>query len=276
CHIRKQPIPTFTIQIKDPSLDEITEATRMARHIGANPVVVPFGSEEVLRVYPRLIQAAEGPVVDTACGAMLMLAQEVHRQGFKVALTGEGSDEWLAGYPWYKVNRLLGFFDVIPGMPFSQLIRRAYLWFNGAPRFPWSLVQRMQKATGGHNAWMEIHGLMSMSKLRFYSDRMHQVMLDHLPYNDLGLNHDRLRKWHPLNRSLYFGIKTMLPGLLLNAKGDRVAMHSSVETRYPFLDEDVFAYLAALHPRWKLKGFCEKYLLRLLAERWVPRDIAWR
>jgi asparagine synthase (glutamine-hydrolysing) len=67
-----------------------------------------------------------------------------------------------------------------------------------------------------------------------------------------------------------------LPGLLLNAKGDRVAMHSSVETRYPFLDEDVFAFLARLHPRWKLRGFQDKYLLRLLAERWLPRRIAWR
>ena len=53
-------------------------------------------------------------------------------------------------------------------------------------------------------------------------------------------------------------------------------MHSSVETRYPFLDEDVYDYVARLHPRWKLPGFKDKYLLRLLAERWVPRQIAWR
>jgi asparagine synthase (glutamine-hydrolysing) len=66
-------------------------------------------------------------------------------------------------------------------------------------------------------------------------------------------------------------------GLLLQAKGDRAAMHSSVETRYPFLDEDVFDYLAPLHPRWKLRGLRrDKYLLRLVAERWLPRDVAWR
>ena len=50
-------------------------------------------------------------------------------------------------------------------------------------------------------------------------------------------------------------------------------MHSSVETRYPFLDEDVFDFLAKLHPRWKLRGFRDKYLLRLLAERWVPPSV---
>src|SRR5262249_41203052 len=47
-------------------------------------------------------------------------------------------------------------------------------------------------------------------------------------------------------------------------------------TRYPFLDEEVVAFLARLHPRWKLWGLRDKYLLRRLAERWLPRTIAWQ
>jgi asparagine synthase (glutamine-hydrolysing) len=101
-------------------------------------------------------------------------------------------------------------------------------------------------------------------------------MADNHPYADLGLNQERLGRWHPLNRGLYLGARIHLPGLLLNAKGDRVAMHSSVETRYPFLDEKVFAFLAGVHPRWKLRGFGDKHLLRLLAERYLPKEIAWR
>ena len=61
----------------------------------------------MLNTYPALIRAAEGPVIDTSCAALLMLAREVHDRGYKVALTGEGADEWLAGYPWHKVNRVL-------------------------------------------------------------------------------------------------------------------------------------------------------------------------
>jgi asparagine synthase (glutamine-hydrolysing) len=92
----------------------------------------------------------------------------------------------------------------------------------------------------------------------------------------LKLNIERAKKWHPLNRSLYLGARVMLPGLLLASKGDRVAMNSSVETRYPFLDEDVFAFLAKLHPDWKLRGLRDKLILRHLADRWVPKSIAWR
>jgi asparagine synthase (glutamine-hydrolysing) len=50
-------------------------------------------------------------------------------------------------------------------------------------------------------------------------------------------------------------------------------MHSSVEVRYPFLDEDVFDFTARLDPSWKLHGFRDKHLLRLLAERWVPPSV---
>jgi asparagine synthase (glutamine-hydrolysing) len=84
---------------------------------------------------------------------------------------------------------------------------------------------------------------------------------------------DRAKRWHPLNRGVWVAARVTLAGHLLQAKGDRVAMHSSVEVRYPFLDEDVFSFLASLDPRWKLHGFRDKHLLRLLAERWVPPSV---
>lgn len=275
-HVRKSPIPTFTIQIKDPKLDETSEAGIVSRHIGADPVVVGCGAEEVLGTYPRLIRAAEGPVIDTSCAALLLLAQEVNRRGYKVALTGEGADEWLAGYPWYKVHRLFSFLDMIPGHSMGQSARRGLLWAFRSPRFPWADVQRVQDSIQGPNAWLDIYGLVGISKLRFYSPWMTETLRGHNPFEDLQLNKERMRRWHPLNRSLYIGARAHLPGLLLNAKGDRVAMNSSVETRYPFLDEDVFALLAKLHPRLKMRGFGDKYILRKVAERWLPKSIAWR
>lgn len=275
-HIRKEPIPTFTIQIQDPKLDETSQAALAAKHVGTTPIVVPCGPAEVLRTYPDVVHAAESPVIDTACAAMVLLAREVHARGYKVALTGEGADEWLAGYPWFKLHRVLSWLDCVPGVPLSLMARRLYLRVTGAPRFPWSTTKRIENAIGGPNAWMNVYGLMSLSKLRFFSRELWDQLGDHLPYDDLGIPLDRMRRWHPFHRSLYFGGRVMLPGLLLNAKGDRAAMRSSVETRYPFLDEDVFNFLSRLHPRWKLRGLRDKFLLRQLAERWLPRAIAQR
>ncbi len=97
-----------------------------------------------------------------------------------------------------------------------------------------------------------------------------------MPYEDLQLDLERAKRWSPLNKALMVGGRIMLAGHLLSSKGDRVAMNSSVETRYPFLDEEVFAFMAQLPPHWKLRRFREKYALRLLAERWLPKSIAWR
>jgi asparagine synthase (glutamine-hydrolysing) len=268
-------IPTFTIRVTAPGLDEVPEALQVANHLGARPVVVDFGRDEKLQTYPALIRAAEAPVVDTSCAALLMLAAEVHRQGYKVALTGEGSDEWLAGYPWFKVHKLLDWLEVVPGARINAALHRAFFRFAGLD--PARLqMERTLDLVGGPSGWLDFYDVYSASKLFFFSRSLWEQLGDHLPYADLNLNTERLRRWSPLNRALLLGGRIMLSGHLMAAKGDRVAMNSSVETRYPFLDEDVLAFMAQLPPHWKLRRLREKYALRLVAERWVPASIAWR
>jgi len=121
--------------------------------------------------------------------------------------------------------------------------------------------------------WAE---LFAQTRERLFSATMWEQLNGHSPYDDLGLANPRIARWDSLNRSLYVGYKTLLPGLLLNAKGDRVAMHSSVETRYPFLDEDVISFCAAIAPEYKLKGKTNKWLLRRVARKVLPPAIANR
>src|SRR4029077_5517012 len=234
------------------------------------PVIQEFGNDEALNSYPQLIEAAESPVIDTSCAALLLLARRVHACGQKVVLTGEGADEWLIGYPWYKVAKALGFLDALPGVRLSDLARRAYLTLNKVPQFPPEMRARTEKAIGGPNAWIDAYGVLALSKLRFYEAPMREILRRTDPWSDLQLDIERARRWHPLNRGIWVAARVNLAGHLLQAKGDRVAMHSSVEVRYPFLDEEVFAFLARLHPDWKLRGFRDKHLLRLMAERWPP------
>ena len=274
CHVKGPAINTYTIRVDDPELDELSAANLAARHIGTKPPVVQeFRAADALKTYPRLIQAAEAPVIDTSCAALLQLAGRVHACGQKVVLTGEGADEWLIGYPWYKAAKVLEFLDVVPGLRLSDLARRAYLRLNRVPQFPREVRSRTERAIGGPNAWIDAYGVLALSKLRFYAPPMREVLERANPWSELQLDVERAKRWHPLNRGIWVAARVNLAGHLLQAKGDRVAMHSSVEVRYPFLDEDVFAFLAKLHPRWKLRGFRDKHLLRLLAERWLPPAI---
>jgi asparagine synthase (glutamine-hydrolysing) len=272
CKIKGPAINTYTVRVDEPGLDELDAANLVARHVGTKPPIVQeFRPEDALSTYPRLIHAAEAPVIDTSCAALLQLAGRVHANGQKVVLTGEGADEWLIGYPWYKAAKVLGMLDVIPGL--SDRARRAYLRLNHVPQFPPEFRQRSEAAVGGPNAWIDAYGLLGLSKLRFYAPPMREVLDSSNPWGELGMDLERARRWHPLNRGIWVAGRVTLAGLLLQAKGDRVAMNSSVEVRYPFLDEDVFDFTAKLHPDWKLRGFRDKHLLRLLAERWVPPEV---
>jgi asparagine synthase (glutamine-hydrolysing) len=274
CHLKGPAINTYTIRVDAPELDELDAANLVARHIGTKPPVVQeFGASEAMNTYPELIGAAEAPVIDTSCAALLQLARRVHACGQKVVLTGEGADEWLVGYPWYKAAKVLGFLDLWTGFPLSDRLRRAYLRLRGVPQYSPEFRRGVEECVGGPNAWIDAYGLLGLSKLRFYAAPMREVLEEFNPWMDLQFPLERAKRWHPLNRGIWVAARVTLAGHLLQAKGDRVSMHSSVEVRYPFLDEEVFDFLAGLDPSWKLRGFRDKHLLRLLAERWLPASV---
>ncbi len=277
CHLKGPAINTYTIRVDSPELDELDAANETARHVGTKPPIVQdFRASDALETYPELIRAAEAPVIDTSCAALLQLARKVHACGQKVVLTGEGSDEWLLGYPWYKLAKIIGVLNAIPGLPLADVARRGFLRLQNVPHYPASWRHTVEASVGGPNAWVDAYGLLAISKLRFYSESMREVLAQSNPWADLQFPIERAKRWHPLNRGIWVAGRVTLAGHLLQAKGDRVAMNSSVEVRYPFLDEDVFDFTAKLHPSWKLRGFRDKYLLRQLAERWVPKSIARR
>ena len=277
CHLKGPAINTYTVRVDSPELDELDAANLVARHIKTKPPIVEdFRPADAVKSYPDLIRAAESPVIDTSCAALLQLARRVQQSGQKVVLTGEGADEWLIGYPWYKSNKILEGLNLLPGLRLGELTRRSFLRLNNMPQYSRQFRRDVEDSIGGPNAWVDAYGLLSTTKLRFYSDSMHAVRMQSNPWADLQMPLHRAKHWHPLNRGVWIAGRVTLAGHLLQAKGDRVAMHSSVEVRYPFLDEKVFDFLAHLHPKWKLRGFHDKYLLRLLAKRWLPPSVYQR
>jgi asparagine synthase (glutamine-hydrolysing) len=270
------PLPSFTVRVPG-DLDEVAGALEASRAIGdRRPTVVEADANLITRTYAALTTAAESPVLDTSCAALLALSREVHAQGYKVVLTGEGADEAFAGYVWFKIREAARLLDVGDAFRPSTLISRvARKW--AAPNLGFDALARIDATIGGPHAQSTVYNLVAKSRDRYFSAGLKERLGGRLAYEDLDLDIGRMARWHPLNRSLYLGYKLQLPGLLLSQKGDRVAMANSVETRYPFLDEDVIAFASRLHPRWKLRrGLRNKYLLRQAAERVLPQSVAQR
>jgi len=271
-----RPLPSFTLRIPGKDFDEVDSAMEACHAIGGRLTVVEAGPDCIKDSYVSLTRAAECPVLDTSCAALLALSREVESQGYKTVLTGEGADEAFAGYLWFKIRELGRKLDVgdafRPSTVMSRLVRK---W--QAPELGFSEFRHIDALIGGPHAQSLIYNLVATSRERYFSRGFREQLGGHVAYEDLDLDLERMARWHPLNRSLYIGYKVHLAGHLLTSKGDRIAMANSVEARYPFLDEDVIAFVSRLHPRWKLKrSVREKYLLRQAAERVLPREVAQR
>jgi asparagine synthase (glutamine-hydrolysing) len=275
---RLQPggMQSFTMGLhRNVGFDEEANAAVVAKMLGSKMTTVPIDTAKIAEGFPALIIAGEGPVLDTSCAALMQLAAEVRNQGFKVALTGEGADEALAGYFWYKAQKLSDKIGCLTGSGFMPWMRK--LMQN-------SIHSGVQRGIGGAEhgilgvrpAQQYIYEIARLPRETLYSEEMWTSLQEHNPYMDIDIAHDRIKDWHPLNQSLYVGYKIMLPGLLLMSKGDRVSMRSSVETRYPFLDEDVIRFCASIDPSYKLRRLKEKWLLRQVAARTLPKKIANR
>ena len=265
-------VPTFTIRIKHPKLDETDRAMMAARLIGSQPTELACGEQEIANGYRDLVIASECPVIDTSSAAIYQLAGVVRSSNYKVALTGEGADEALAGYPWFKVNRLLSILDRV-GLA-DRWRKRV---FGRFARHPWERYAQRYRQMGGYHATSDLYAACSLAGDLIYTPEFEERMGGHVATDDLVLNLDRMRRWHPLNRSLYLGYRVMLCGLLMTHKGDRPAMANSVETRFPFLDRKLVDFCAQLAPEYKLRGFRrDKDLLRRFAGKLLPREIAHR
>src|SRR5262249_56514870 len=118
--------------------------------------------------------------------------------------------------------------DGLAGLPIGQWLRRGFFRWQGGSAFAWANVRRMQQALGGHHAWLDLYGVFSLCKPALYGPRLRALLTDYVPGADLGVNVERLRRWHPLHHSLYLRIRVHLAALLLSLAGDRVAVHTTV------------------------------------------------
>ena len=254
-------LPAFSIGFDSEGPDERTRSSRTARALDLPLTTLVPTADEIVATLPAAVCAAESPIIDMANTCILLLARSVAAHGNKVVLTGEGADEALAGYFWHKTSRLLG-------LPATRTLLSG-LFTPRAPRTPIGAGLGTLRPSQ-----LLIYELLSRARGFFYSADMTSKVGDHDPVSELDVSPQRMHDWHPLNRSLYLEYKSMLPGHLLLGKGDRVGMHSSVENRYPFLDEAFVSLSAELAPEYKLRGLSEKWILRRVAERVLPRPIA--
>jgi len=116
----------------------------------------------------------------------------------------------------------------------------------------------------------------STARLRSFLAEAYQLP-DYDPVDELIAGMDgALTQLSPLAQAQLLEITTFMSPYLLSSQGDRVLSAHAVEGRFPFLDHRVIEFAAQLPPRLKLRGLCEKYLLKESARGFLPPEIIAR
>lgn len=276
------PLTTFSVTFSEPEFDESAHQREVARALATEHREVPCSYQDIGRVFPKVIWHAEKPILRTAPGPLFILSGLVRDSGYKVVLTGEGSDEIFGGYDIFKEAKIRGFWSRRPESKLRPLLlKRLYPYLpNLQAQSPDYLKAFFHIADSDRSSRLFSHlprwELTSKLKMFFSHEVAARLAADN-PYADLEAELPKeYDGWDAFNRAQYLEAQYLLPGYLLSSQADRVAMAHSVEGRYPFLDHRVVEFANALPPRLKMKALKEKYILKRAAGGIVPETIRRR
>lgn len=273
------PLETFSVSFGDSDFDESKYQNLMSGYLGTYHHVVNATHADIGNVFPDVVWHAETPMMRTSPAPMFLLSRLVRNRGFKVVLTGEGADEFLAGYDLFKEAKLRRFWAGRPDSRFRPaLFSRIYPWISGltqgssnyASAFFGLGLGDTESPDYSHSLRWRTTG---RAKRFFSEDLTDRIQAAKDQASSAPTYPPGFDRWEPLHRAQYLEISIFLSQYLLSSQSDRMAMGHSVEGRFPFLDHRVVEFCNRLPVGLKLHGLTEKYLLKEISRKWLPPEI---
>jgi asparagine synthase (glutamine-hydrolysing) len=287
-HHRSAPLRSFSLAFEDREFDERAHQQVLVKHLGKHVedhhTTVHARQVDIADNFSRMVWHAESPVVRTAPVPMMLLADAVRREGYKVVLTGEGADEAFAGYDTFKEAAIRR--RMQRSARAALALQRLYPYLQHSPTSLRALTTKQYALLLGESvddpgfalnlrATTARRALTTLSpewRARAAAWQSHAALRATLPAV-VPLDKGGV---HPLQRDQAAEAHTLMSGYLLSSQGDRVSMAASVEGRYPFLDHRVLEFAASLPARMKLRGLTEKRILKHAWARDLPASIVHR
>ncbi len=273
---------SFSVGFESAEFDESAQQREVVGALGTEHSSVRCSRADIGEVFAELVRHMERPVLRTAPAPLYRLSRLVRESGFKVVLTGEGADEVFGGYDLFKEAAVRRFWARSPGSSWrAALLRRLYPYLPGMQAQSQEYLQAFFR-NGLEETGDPLYSHLPRFRLtqrarRFFSRELRAELAG---YDAMQEMRERLPaefgRWHPLSQAQYLESAYLLPGYILAAQGDRVAMAHAVEGRFPFLDPRVVEFAARLPPRMRLRGLREKHLLRRALGRHLPASISER
>jgi asparagine synthase (glutamine-hydrolysing) len=280
---RREPIRAFTLTFDRPDYDEEKEAREMAAKSGADFFPIPIRQDDLADHFADAILQSETLCFNAHGVAKYLLSRAVRDAGYKVVITGEGSDEILGGYAHFRRDILLynhagqepaTVAALLQELNDANPVSRGLLLPHGQPK----LLDHVKRVLGYIPSWIETFSARAAKMDSLFSAEFLESNGNRESYrallNDLDVR-GQLTGRDAVHQSLYLWSKTLLPNYILTVLGDRMEMAHSIEGRVPFLDHKVVEVLRSQPVTQKIRGMTEKFVLRE-AVRDVITDTVYR
>lgn len=272
---------TFSVSFDDPEFDEREHQDEVVASLDTEHTRVRCSASDIAQVFPDVVWHAERPILRTAPAPMFMLSRLVRDSGYKVVLTGEGSDEMLGGYDIFKEAKIRAFWAAQPDSSRRPLLlKRLYPYLANVQAQSDAFLRGFFRVQDGPTSCFFSHlprwQMTARLKLLLSSD-VRAELADYDAYEDLKQTLPAgFSGWHWFARAQHLEATGLLPGYILSSQGDRMSLAHGVEGRFPFLDHRVVSFTSSLPPALKMKVLNEKYLLKRATGALLPAAIRKR
>jgi asparagine synthase (glutamine-hydrolysing) len=273
---------TFSIGFEDKNFDETHYQAEAVRYFNTNHKSITCSSTDIANYFPNVVWHSEIPLTRTAPTPLFLLSKLVRDNNIKVVITGEGSDEILAGYNIFKEGKIRRFWAKYPNSAIRPLLlTKLYPYLPQMNQANLKIIKmffgfKLEEVDNPFYSHLLRWNNSNHIKKHLSKDAKRSLN-DYSPFPEL-LNKlpENFNLWSSLAKSQWLETKVFMSGYLLSSQGDRMAMANSVEGRYPFLDYRVIEFCSSLPVDYKLHGLNEKYLLKRLLTNKIPESIIKR
>ena len=274
-----EPIRTFSVAFAEREANELEYARMVASRYATQHHEVIVAPDDFFSQLPKLIWHEDEPIAHPSSVALFFVSQLAAKH-VKVVLTGEGSDETMAGYNRYRVTeynmRLGALYERVVPKALRTFVRRQLR--DGAARTRLGAVASrtfLGRESDLDDLYFDnfaVFGRTAQADLLTPAVRATVAGID--PYEAYHRALARVEGRPLVSRLLYTDIKTYLHELLM--KQDQMSMAASIESRVPFLDHPLVEWVAQLPASMRLRGTTTKWILRAAMKDRLPEAILSR
>lgn len=256
---------TFTVGFDYEKYNEIDYAKALSEKVGIENYNKTITTEEYWNVISKVQYHMDEPLADPSAIALYFVAN-LASQHVKVALSGEGADEFFGGYNIYREPMDLALIKVIP-KPIRVLMAKAVnlipFRFKGK-----SFINRASQSVE--------EKFIGNAKMFDKAEREEILKNPSGKYDYTEITkpyYDKVKDLDDVTKMQFIDLNLWLVGDIL-LKADKMSMANSLEVRVPFLDKEVFKVAANIQKDYRVNRQATKYAFRMAAKDHLPDDVA--